>query len=343
MEQFDVPVALFTFKRVEKTLQIIEKIAVVRPKKLYILSDQGRNEQEIAAVKLCREQIEDKINWPCEVVKKYATENIGVYNNIGLGAKWVLSREERAIFLEDDNLPEITFFKFCQEMLEAYKNDTRILWVCGTNYLKKYSPADGSSYVFTKHMLPCGWASWGHKFNKFYDGDLSLWQDAYLKKRVVFENNDKALMKQDINNWNMELRRIRKGVRPFSWDYQMSFTMRIHGLYAIVPKYNQITNIGVDMDSIHGGTTFDFIMTERFCGLQTTPLEFPLIHPKAVLTDMCFEEETAKIITLPLKYRVMGSISSFVKSLLKFDPDDGLVKQLKQYKLKTLLSGKSHN
>lgn len=326
---FEIPIAIFTFKRIEKTLEIIDRIAQVKPSKIYIISDNGRNQEEMDLVKELRKKVEDKINWDCKIIKKYAPTNIGVYENIGNGAKWVLDKEESAIFLEDDNLPEITFFKFCQEMLELYKNDTRILWICGTNYLKKYNPQDGSSYVFSKHMLPCGWASWSHKFNKFYDGNLELWQDEYLNKRVRFENTDKNLQRQDIANWEKELRLIKKGLKPNSWDYQMSFTMRVHGLYAIVPKYNQITNIGVDIDSIHGGTSFDNIMTKRFCGLETTELEFPLKHPKAVLSDLNFEKRTAKIITLPTSERNKIKLATFLKKTFKTDIDKSFIYEIK--------------
>lgn len=326
---FEIPVAIFTFKRIEKTLEIIERIAQVKPSKIYIISDNGRNQEEIDLVKELREKVEKKIDWDCKVIKKYAPTNIGVYENIANGAKWVLDQEEWAIFLEDDNLPELTFFKFCQEMLEYYKDDTRILWICGTNYLKKYNPQDGSSYVFTKHMLPCGWASWSHKFNKFYDGNLELWQDEYLNKRVRFENIDKILQRQDIANWEKELRLIKKGLKPNSWDYQMSFTMRVHGLYAIVPKYNQITNIGVDLDSIHGGTSFDNIMTKRFCGIETTKLEFPLKHPKAVLSDLNFEKRTSKIITLPANERNKIKLATFLKKAFKTDIDKSFINEMK--------------
>ena len=326
---FEIPVAIFIFKRIEKTLEIIERIARVKPSKIYIISDNGRNKEEIDLVRELREKVEKKINWDCTIIKKYAPTNIGVYENIANGAKWVLNKEESAIFLEDDNLPELTFFKFCQEMLERYKNDTRILWICGTNYLKKYDPQDGSSYVFTKHMLPCGWASWSHKFNKFYDGNLELWQDEYLNKRVRFENLDKILQRQDIANWDKELRLIKKGLKPNSWDYQMSFTMRVHGLYAIVPKYNQITNIGVDLDSIHGGTSFDNVMTKRFCGIETTKLEFPLKHPKAVLSDLNFEKRTAKIITLPGNERNKIKLATFLKKTFKTDIDKSFINEMK--------------
>ena len=327
--QFTIPIAIFTFKRIEKTLEVLDRIAQVKPLKIYIISDNGRNDDEIKAVQELRQKIENRIDWKCEVVKKYAETNIGVYENIGNGAKWVLGQEESAIFLEDDNLPEITFFRYCQEMLTLYKNDTRVLWVCGTNYLKKHEPQDGSSYVFTKHMLPCGWASWGHKFNKFYDGNLELWQDEYLNKRVRFENADKNLQNQNISNWDQELQQLQKGLKPTSWDYQMSFTMRVHGLYAIVPKYNQIKNIGVDLDSIHGGTSFDNIMTERFCGLETTPLDFPLRHPKAMLSDIEFEQKTAYIITLPYKQRLQKKLVTFFKKILSIKTDERLFDGLK--------------
>jgi hypothetical protein len=329
-EQFKTPIAIFTFKRIEKTLKVIDRISEIQPEKVYIISDHGRNKEEIELVNQLRSKIEERIDWTCEVIKKYSSNNIGVYENIANGAKWVLEREEFAIFLEDDNLPETTFFRFCEEMLHYYKNDTRILWICGTNYLKKYNPQDGSSYIFSKHMLPCGWASWSHKFNKFYDGSLLLWQDEYLNKRVRFEYDNKKLAVQDIGNWDRESYSIKKGNKPDSWDYQMSFTMRVHGLYAIIPKYNQITNIGVDMDSIHGGTSFENIMTKRFCGLETTKLEFPLIHPKAVLTDLNFEKLTTKIVLLPFKERLKLKVSIILKKIFNIELDKSFTKEIKR-------------
>ena len=324
MEQFDIPVAIFFFKRIEKTVMIIDRIAMVRPKKLYLISDGPRNDAEKADIEQCRLQVEARIDWPCEVVRDYADINKGVYDRIGLGAQWVLSQEESAIFLEDDNLPELTFFPFCEEMLKRYSDDTRVLWICGTNYLKEYEPSDGSSYVFTKHMLPCGWASWGHKFSKFYEGDLALWDAPYVRERIQFENNNKALLKQDMECWTRERKRIVEKGKPNSWDYQMSFTQRVHGLYAIVPKFNQIKNIGVDEHSIHGGTSFSNIMTRRFCGLATKALIFPLRHPKIVWTDRKFEKATAQIILLPTIYRLKGLINKILKQLLFINDDESL-------------------
>ena len=136
MGKFQIPVVLFFFKREDKTLKVLDKIAQVKPIKIYLISDGPRDEKEAIRVETTRAKVEGFIDWDCEVIKNYSSENKGVYDRIGLGAKWVLSQEESAIFLEDDNLPELTFFRYCEELLSRYRDDTRVLWICGTNYMK---------------------------------------------------------------------------------------------------------------------------------------------------------------------------------------------------------------
>jgi hypothetical protein len=321
MERFDIPIVLFFFKRTEKTVQIVKQLAKVKPSKIYLICDGPRNDEEATIVNECRYLVEKEITWQCEIVKNYAKTNQGVYDRIAIGALWVFTLEEYAIFLEDDNLPELSFFPFCKELLEKYKGDTRILWICGTNYLKQYEPLDGCSYVFTKNMLPCGWASWSNKFTKFYDGELELWKNPDVKKKIEFSYFNKKLMKQEMILWDMESKRINDSLQPISWDYQMSFTIRAHGLYGIVPKYNQIRNIGVDLFSIHGGTSFADEMTKRFCELETKKLEFPLKHPKVILCDPEFEIKTSKIILYPFAVRFRRDFSVFIKKRLHLNPN----------------------
>lgn len=330
MSQFDIPVVVFFFKRAEKTAMIIDRIAKVRPKKLYLISDGPRNNSEAADVFECRKRVEERITWPCEVVRNYAETNKGVFDRIGLGAQWVLRQEDSAIFLEDDNLPELSFFPFCKEMLSRYCDDGRVLWVCGTNYLHEYEPEDGSSYVFTHHMLPCGWASWGHKFGKYYQGDLALLDDPFIFQRIKLQNPDRALGRQDMRHWISERRRIVNTGRANSWDYQMGFTLRLHGLYGIVPKFNQIKNIGVDEYSIHGGTSFANIMTRRFCELPTKALVFPLVHPKAVWIDTVFEKRVSDVIRFPIRYRLKGFLNRGLKRLFRIPEEKSLVAEIKR-------------
>lgn len=329
MEQFDIPVVLFIFKR-DKAVEIIKRISQVKPKKLYIMADQGRNDEEKAIVAECRRRVEEAIDWDCEVVKDYAEENRGVYENIGLGAIRVLRKERWAIFLEDDNLPEVSFFPFCKEMLQRYEDDERILWVCGTNYLGDYIPKSGDSYVFTRHMLPCGWASWANKFERFYDGELKLTEDPAIMKRIGSAYCNKKVYEQYKSSWMAEKRRMDIGQRPISWDYQMDFTIKAYNLFGICPCKNQIKNIGVDEFSIHGGNSFAKVMTQRFCGMESYPLQFPLQHPATFSPDPVFEEKIGKIILYPFKMRMIQKTSRIIRKMLNVPPEKSIKQFIKE-------------
>lgn len=335
MEQFDVPVVLIIFKRCDTVLRIIDRLREVQPKKIYILGDQGRDEAEVAVVKFCRKEIEKAIDWPCEIVKSYATENRGVHANIGLGARWVFEREEIAIFLEDDNLPEVSFFPFCREMLYMYKDDLRVLWVCGTNYLPNYYPQNHASYMFTQHLLPCGWASWQTKFNRFYDQNLDLAYDKYVLDQIKYSYCDQKLYHQQIDSILREKRRRDNGERFRSWDYHMALSIRANSVLGISPCKNQIKNIGVDSTSIHGGSSMNNIMTRRFCGMGSETLDFPLKHPESVLVDAEYDKKISNIILYPLQYRIKGKIIKNIKHALNISEDESLSQSLKIMRSRT--------
>lgn len=313
---FDIPIVLLMFKR-EKIVQIIDRLREVKPQKVYLICDGGRNENEWNQVNKCRELAEKAIDWQCTVIKNYADHNRGVYGNIGEGAKWIFSQEKWAIFLEDDNLPEVTFFRFCKEMLEKYENDNRVLWVCGTNYLERYNPIEEVSYCFTKHLLPCGWASWASKFLSMYDGELKGCEDPRILRNIGTQYIFKSLYRQYRSEWMNEYNRHKQGKRFISWDMQMDFSLKANSVYGICPVVNQIENIGVDEASIHGGSSKKDVMTQRFCGMRSHELEFPLIHPSTVMIDEDFEKKIGKIILRPWPLRIKSWLNHYIRIILK--------------------------
>lgn len=312
---FEIPVVLFIFKRT-KAVKIVEAISKVQPSKLYIIADGARNDEETADVEQCRAMVEESINWPCKVIKNYAEHNRGVYENIGEGAKWVFSLEESAIFLEDDNLPEVTFFEYCKEMLFKYKNNAKVLWVCGTNYLEKYNAPHNESFLFTKHMLPCGWASWADKFLKYYDGHLET-LDFEKVNSYKAQYYPRALFETMKYTWLGEYERISHGGKATSWDYQMDYSLKANDLYGICPMRNQIQNIGIDEFSIHGGTSKKKALTDRFCERKTYPLDFPLVAPKEVCIDSGFERRIGNIILPPIRLRIQYKVLRIIRSLFQ--------------------------
>jgi hypothetical protein len=326
--RLDVPVVLIFFKRIDKTIQVLDRIAQARPSKLYLISDGPRDAAEAELVEECRRRVDARIDWDCDVVRDYAPSNRGVYDRIGLSALRILAIEPAAIFLEDDNLPEVSFFRFCEEMLERYRGDDKVFWICGTNYLESYEPQNRCSYVFTRHMLPCGWASWGHKFAKLYDGDMKLLDDPKTLPEILARSGNKALTRQHIRNWLREKGRIVNGQRPNSWDYQMSLTLEGHQLLGIVPVQNQIRNIGVDEFSIHGGHDINNVMTRRFCGMGSHPLTFPLNHCDSVDIDERFDRLTGALILLPLRYRIRGALNRLLRAILRVEDSTSLNAEL---------------
>lgn len=328
-EAFNIPIVLFIFKRKETLMKIISQIRKIKPQKIYLLSDGGRDDEEIRRVSETRNAVEEAIDWPCDVIKNYAEKNRGVFENIGLGARWVLEREEVAIFLEDDNYPEITFFNYCKELLEKYKNNDDILWICGSNYLGNFD--DGkSSYYFTKQLLPCGWASWSKKYLHYYEENFMGFfkQETYYKLKKTYSSQ--ALFRQEYECMLREVERKKKGERYSSWDYHMDYSVRIHNKLGIVPNKNQIKNIGVDQDSTHGGTSLNMIMTKRFCENPTYQLEFPLIHPNNIKVNKLLEKKLEKIILFPFILRIKGKINVLIKKIFKIEKNNSLSTELKK-------------
>lgn len=329
MKNFDIPIVLFFFRRSEKIVKIIEVLSVIKPQKLYLISDGPRNSSEEIEVNNCREAVENAINWNCNIIKNYAPVNKGVYDRIGLGAKWVFEQEEKAIFLEDDNLPDQSFFKFCEELLEKFVDDSRVLWICGTNYLENYEPEDGASYVFTKHLMPCGWASWSDKFQKYYDGELELLNDKSLVERIKKQYTNKALSRQQLHSFYRTKHLLNVDPRSSSWDHQMAFSIRAHNVFGIAPKVNLIKNIGVDEFSEHGGNSFSNEMTRRFCGMDLLSLEFPLVHPKTVLQDIEYERKIGNLILYPFHIRLGRNVIRLIKPILGINKYDSFNEWIK--------------
>ena len=233
---FEIPICLFLFKRTSTLDRIIQRINSVQPRKVYLIADGGRTPEEHLLCVECRAYAESLLDPTIEIVRHYSDSNVGVYQNIGLGAKWVFEREEKAIFVEDDNLPATTFFSFCEQMLDKYSNVEEVLWVCGTNYLGQFD--SDYSYLFTRHMLPCGWASWSKKFLSYYDGELLSLHNP--SKRLNFKKSYLIKGCKSLKLYYSQLYSIKRTKylvdnypKQASWDYQMNYSVRSNMYYGI--------------------------------------------------------------------------------------------------------------
>ena len=304
MNSFPIPIALFVFNRSDLARRIMLRIREVRPERLYVLSDGPRNQSEERLVNQTRKEIEGLIDWDCSLIRVYREKNVGVFTNLTQGIDTVLARERSAIFLEDDNLPVMSFFPFVEEMLNRYEEEERVLWVCGTNYLEDARKLTKESYFFTSNLQPCGWATWSSKFQKYYDpelADLECTDWSALTKTY----QRRALFRQQYFNWRKTKHLLQNNRREASWDHQMSYALRKYSLFGIVPTLNQIENIGVDERSTHGGNSRIKPMTNRFTRMKALSMSGPLIHPKEIVRDKRIERKIEGIILMPWYLRTI--------------------------------------
>ena len=132
--KFEVPVLLIFFCRDEVLRQVFECVKKVKPTKLYLYQDGARRESDMPGIQACRD-IVSQVDWECKVHTFYQDKNVGCDPSEYIAQKWMFEKEDRGIVLEDDDVVSDSFFYFCEELLEKYKDDERINMICGMNHL----------------------------------------------------------------------------------------------------------------------------------------------------------------------------------------------------------------
>ncbi len=128
------PVTFIIFKRPDTTEKVFEVIRQAQPEKLFVIADGPRDDREGEAEKCeATRSIIEKVDWDCEVIKNYSDINLGCAKRVSSGINWVFENVEESIILEDDCIPDLTFFRFSEELLEKYRDDTRIASITAQN------------------------------------------------------------------------------------------------------------------------------------------------------------------------------------------------------------------
>lgn len=151
------PVLITMYHRPENVERLISSLKDEQPKKIYVSSDGPATEEHKALVGKCRNEIE-KIDWPCEVVKLYRSENAGLYSSFAESLDFVLSENEGAVVLEDDCIPKSAFFEYLRFVHSFHENDERVPIYCG------YNPIGRTPFLFlesTPYSLSKRFRSWG--------------------------------------------------------------------------------------------------------------------------------------------------------------------------------------
>jgi len=149
---FKTPILFLIFNRPDTTKRVFAKIKKVRPKFLYIAADGPRNKDEMILTEKVRKLVIKSIDWDCQVKTLFRENNLGCGKAVSSAIDWFFKNEEMGIILEDDCLPDLSFFYFCEEMLKKYKSNPKIMHISGDNYLPDFSLTIDESYFFSKYI-----------------------------------------------------------------------------------------------------------------------------------------------------------------------------------------------
>lgn len=240
------PIAFIIFNRPKCTRKVFAEIRKARPEKLYLIADAPR-QNKVGEAEKCAETrrlVEAMIDWPCEVHKNYAEENMGCGQRIPSGLDWVFEHEERAIIMEDDILADPSFFTFCGAMLDRYENDEQIMQIGGYN---RFNHSPGKNHYFYSRFCDIwGWATWRSAWEKFKSIDHAEW--TRIKQNNLL--NTQCTSEKEAQMRTFVLDDIFSG-KLSAWGMRWELTKIMNQGRGVVPSKNLVKNIGFGLDASH--------------------------------------------------------------------------------------------
>jgi len=267
------PVLLLIFNRLDTTKLVFEQIRKAQVPRLYIASDGPRpnHEKEAVLVNLVREYLLANIDWSCEVFTLFRDENLGCKVSVSQSIDWFFENEEMGIILEDDCLPSQSFFLYCENLLNLYKDDERIFLISGYNHQNQWREQE-CDYFFSLLGGIWGWASWGRAW-KHYDVNLTG-IDEFIENNGFAKALGPSLgkIKQDM---------IYDGViknQVNSWALQWGYARHKNNALTIIPSRSLIQNIGFGKSATHTKEV-------DFRQVKNHEIDFPLNENMSIISD----------------------------------------------------------
>jgi len=259
--KFDTPIVMLIYNRPAETKRVFETIKSLKPTKLFIVADGPKNAFDRKDCDVARKIVED-VNWEVDMQRNVSDKNMGCAKRTASGLDWVFSKTDKAIILEDDCLPQPSFFRYCAELLDYYYDDHEVMHIAGCN-LNVPLPTD-TSYIFSNWISCWGWATWARAWQK-HDSTFSTWQRSSNELQKYIKPEHRPF-------WNSIFRACENG--QLDWSLPWMLDIWNNKALGVTPTKNLITNIGWGPQA-----STNWNSSSIYGHLPTGDLKFPLIHP----------------------------------------------------------------
>lgn len=294
---FDVPVLFIVFNRPEATKRVFNEIRKIKPRKLFVAADGPRENipGERERVKAVKTFVQNGVDWKCDVKTLFRDKNCGCKLAVSSAIDWFFQNVEEGIILEDDCLPDYSFFEYCRVLLERYRYDDRIMHIGGINLQNGYKRGDGS-YYFSRFAHIWGWATWRRAWQS-YDLKMSSFPDFIAQNQI----NNVLIKKSSQKFWLKNFRRVYENDLD-TWDYQWIYNIWRQSGLAIIPNFNLVSNIGFGLDATH--TKGKNIMANR----KTEKIE-SIRHPEFITVNRVADDYYCRSLTF--FYRLINKLKVY--------------------------------
>jgi hypothetical protein len=265
---------MLVFNRPEQTRRVFAAIQEARPSRLYVAADGPRglpgDEERCTEVR----SLVQHVQWPCQIETLFRDQNLGCGVAVRSALDWFFEHEPEGIILEDDCLPSQSFFRYCTELLARYRHDTRVMSICGSDFLSGKHQTD-ASYYFSMYHDPWGWATWRRAW-KLCDHNLKNWQQFFASGGLKSLSDGQPEFER---YWRNIFNDMQAGAID-TWDYPFIFSQFANRGLTCRPLVNMITNIGHHSSATH--TKYEL---DPLSNLPKFELQFPLRHPVVMVRD----------------------------------------------------------
>lgn len=285
----DVSVLILFFNRPEALRSLFEQIKKARPARLFLYQDGPRGPQDLPAMEACRETAAD-IDWECEVHRLYQEKNYGCDPSNYISQKWAFSLTDKCIVFEDDDVPSLSFFPFCKEMLDRYEHDQRISMIQGTN-CDEVTPGMPYDYFFATTFSIYGWASWRRVIDQ-WEGDYAFLDDDFNMRQL-----DDLIKERKYQSDFIDFCRYHRSVNKAYYETIFHAAIFFNSGLSIVPRVNMISNRGACGEGVHLAGSNDRLPRgfRRIFTMGRHDLQFPLRHPKYVIENVKYKDRMFRI------------------------------------------------
>ncbi|WP_244185623.1 methyltransferase type 11 [Mycobacterium marseillense] len=279
------PVIFMIFNRPDTARHAFEALRAAKPPQLLVIADGPRASKPDEAGKCeATRAIIDEVDWDCEVHRNFADANMGIRDRISSGITWAFEIVDRAIILEDDCVPDASFFPYCADLLARYEHDERVMMVSGNNHLFGHAEI-ADSYYFSRYPHYWGWATWRRAWTK-YDMNMTQWPK--LRDRKLFDQYFSKLSERYY--WEAIFEMVYRN-KVDTWAWRWVYSIWANSGLCATPARNLVHNIGFQADATHTHTKWDQVYSSLVAG----EMSLPLTHPPTVLASSDKDQLEAKL------------------------------------------------